>query len=143
MILVDANLLVYAAVVSMPQHKRAKEWLDGKLNGPAPVGMPWPCLLGFLRLVTNSRVFNPPLSSAAAWKVIGYWLDCPAVWIPAPTERHRETLGRMVEQVKPRGNLVPDAHRAALAVEHGLILCSTDRDFSRFPGLRWEDPIGS
>jgi len=143
MILVDTNLLVYAAVTTAEGHMPAKTWLDDKLNGPAPVGLPWSSLLGFLRITTNSRIFNPPLSSGQAWSVINYWLDCPAVWIPGPTEKHRDVLQNIMEEVKPTRNLVPDAHLAALALEHGLILCSTDSDFSRFPTLKWENPLQS
>ena len=141
MILVDANLLVYAYVSSLPQHKAASAWLDERLNGAAPVGLPWPSLLAFVRLVSNPRVFERPKSVAAAWKQVEDWLDCPPVWVPQPTERHRELLGSLLKSQAGRANLVPDAHLAALAIEHGLILFSTDGDFARFPDLRWENPL--
>lgn len=141
MILIDANLLVYSSVSSSIQHEPAKRWLDDRLNGAAPVGMPWSSLLGFLRLVTNPRIFDPPVPSDAAWKVVEYWLDSEPVWIPRPTDHHRSVLGKLYGLTAPSGNLVPDAHLAALAIEHGLILCSTDRDFARFPELRWENPL--
>ena len=141
MILVDSNLLVYAYVSSLPQHKAASAWLDERLNGSAPVGLPWPSLLAFVRLVSNPRVFERPKSVSAAWKQVKDWLDCPPVWIPQPTERHREILGSLLKAQGGRANLVPDAHLAALAIEHGLILCSTDGDFARFPNLRWENPL--
>lgn len=141
MILVHANLLVYACVTTLPQHERAKRWLDQRLNGNAPVGMPWASLLAFLRLVTNPRIFDQPVGSSEAWKVTEYWLDCAPVWTPQPTDNHREVLENLYETTAPAGNLVPDAHLAALAIEHGLTLCSTDGEFSRFSGLVWENPL--
>lgn len=140
MILVDANLLVYAQSRSFPQHEPARAWLDGRLNGPAPIGLPWPSLLAFVRIISNPRVVDRPRSLPDAWSQVEAWLDCSPAWIPLPTEHHRETLGAVL-RVVPRGNLVPDAHLAALAIEHGLTLCSTDGDFARFPGLRWENPL--
>ena len=143
MILVDANLLVYAHVRSMTQHARARSWFDERLNGTAPVGLPWPSLLGFLRLTTNPRIFERPLDITVAWRQVSSWLECDTVWIPAPTDKHRRILEGLLPAIGGRANLVPDAHLAALALEHGLVLCSTDRDFTRFPGLRWEDPLAS
>ena len=142
MILVDANLLVYAHVSSFPQHAAARAWLDERLNGTASVGLPWPSLLSFLRLVTNPRVFERPLALTDAWRQVEAWLACPPVWVPSPTERHAEVLGRLLRQAAGRANLVPDAHLAALAIEHGLTVCSTDGDFARFGELRWENPLG-
>jgi toxin-antitoxin system PIN domain toxin len=142
-ILVDANLLVYAYVSNLPQHQPALTWLDGRLNGAAPVGLPWPSLLAFIRLVSNPRVFERPRSVATAWKQVEDWLNCSPVWVPQPTERHREILGSLLTTQGSRANLIPDAHLAALAIEHGLILCSTDGDFARFPDLRWQNPLTS
>ena len=141
MILVDANLLIYAHVDAFPQHERARRWLDERLNGAAPVGLPWPSLLGFLRVSTNPRVFQRPAAVSDAWRQVLAWLGCERVWIPQPTERHREVLGGLLTAPGVQANLVQDAHLAALAVEHGLILCSTDGDFARFSGLRWENPL--
>jgi toxin-antitoxin system PIN domain toxin len=141
MILVDANLLVYAHVRSFAQHEGARAWLDARLNGNSPVGLPWNCLLAFLRIVTNPRIFQKPESMASAWKQVEDWLDCEPVWIPEPTERHREVLGSLLIAAGMQANLVPDAHLASLAIEHGLILCSTDGDFARFRKLRWENPL--
>ena len=141
MILVDANLLVYAHVGSFPQHARARRWLDDRLNGAAPVGLPWPSLLGFMRLTTNPRIFERPLLMAGAWRQVKNWLDCRPVWVPQATEKHRQILESLLEETGGRANLIPDAHLAALALEHGLILCSTDGDFARFHALRWENPL--
>lgn len=141
MILVDANLLVYAYVGEFDQHDRAHAWFDERLNGTVAVGLPWPSLLGFVRLVTNPRIFRRPVSTPAAWKQIEAWLGCAPVWIPAPTERHREYLAPLLAAPGVHSNLVPDAHLAALALEHGLTLCSTDGDFARFAGLAWRNPL--
>ena len=141
MILVDANLLVYAHVSDYAEHERARAWLDGKLGESARVGLPWESTLAFVRLVTNPRVFARPESVKQAWQQVEQWLEAPSAFIPSPTERHRAVFSALVPQVT-RPNLVPDAHLAALAIEHGLILCSTDGDFARFPGLRWENPLG-
>lgn len=143
MILIDANLLVYAHVVGFERHARAREWLDEVLAGTAPVGLPWPSLLRFLRLVTNPRVFERPETMASAWGQVAEWLSAEVVWVPAPSERHAEVLGSLLVSAGTRGNLVPDAHLAALAIEHGLTLCSTDGDFARFPGLVWRNPLRS
>jgi hypothetical protein len=142
-ILVDANLLVYASISSFREHARARAWLDGRLNGEARVGLPWPSLLAFLRLVTNARVFGRPLVMADAWSQVEAWLSCEVAWIPAPTERHAAILARLLAGMGVTGNLVPDAHIAALAIEHGLELASTDGDFARFPGLKWTNPLTS
>jgi len=140
-ILVDANLLIYAHVRGFRQHEHALNWLDEQLNGPSRVGLPWPSLLAFLRIVTNSRVFLSPQSIAGAWQQVTDWLASEPVWIPNPTERHAEVLGDLLGQSGGGANLVPDAHLAALAIEHGLTLCSTDGDFARFRGLRWVNPL--
>jgi toxin-antitoxin system PIN domain toxin len=141
MILVDANLLVYAHVQSLPQHARARAWLDEQLNASGSVGLPWPSLLAFLRLVSNPRVFEYPEPIVQAWAQVQAWLGCQAVWIPQPGERHPALLGELLALPGVQGNLLPDAHLAALAIEHGLTMCSTDGDFARFPRLRWMNPL--
>jgi uncharacterized protein len=140
-ILVDANLLIYAHVSSFAQHAQASSWLDAQLSGSGRVGLPWPSLLAFLRIVTNPRVFERPEPMGRAWRQVQAWLEPEVVWIPEPTERHRDVLGRLVTTAGVQANLVPDAHLAALAIEHGLLLCSTDGDFGRFADLRWQDPL--
>lgn len=143
MILVDANLLIYARVNRFEQHEAARAWLDDRLNGAPGVGLPWASLLAFVRLVSNRRVFERPMSVKDAWQQVEAWLDCPAAWIPGPIEHHREILASLLPAIGSRPNLVPDAHLAAIAIEHGITLCSTDADFSRFPGLKWENPLTS
>ena len=141
MILVDVNLLVYAHVAGMSQHAAARSWLDERLSGRARVGLPWPSLLAFIRLVSNPRLFPQPESVADAWHQVEQWLGTAPVWIPLPTERHTEIIAQIFRETKGGTKMVSDAHLVALAIEHGLTLCSTDSDFARFPGLRWENPL--
>lgn len=139
MILVDANLLIYASSPESAQHPIAKEWLDDRLNGSARVGLPWPSLLAFMRIVANPRLFEGASLSHARSQVRS-WLELGNTWIPAPTDAHAGILEELLENESSH-LLVPDAHLAALALEHGLVLCSSDGDFARFPQLRWENPL--
>ncbi len=141
MILLDANILVYAKVQDFEQHGRASAWLDSRLNGPVGVGLPWPSLLAFVRFVSNPRVFARPMSIADAWAQVEAWRSSPVAFTPEPTERHEEILAGLIDTSVKRSNLLPDAHLAALAIEYGLTLCSTDGDFARFGGLSWENPL--
>ncbi len=141
MILVDANLLIYAHEPAMAEHEVARAWLEGVLNGAAKVGLPWESLVAFLRLRTNARVFPEPLTPAQAWAQIEEWMSLPIVWIPRPTTEHERILGELFEAARPRAGLVHDAHLAAIAIGHGLTVFSRDSDFARFPGVRWEDPL--
>jgi toxin-antitoxin system PIN domain toxin len=140
MILVDANLLVYALNVESPQHERAHAWLDDRLNGPLGVALPWPVLQGFVRVISNPRVLPNPMPPAQAWGQVEEWLALDATFTPEPTRRHREILAGLMPYVT-RAELMPDAHLAALAMEYGLVLCSADADFDRFPGLSWKNPL--
>ncbi|HTT79436.1 MAG TPA: TA system VapC family ribonuclease toxin [Stellaceae bacterium] len=140
-ILVDANLLIYAFNKAAAQHEVARDWLETRLTGSARVGLPWASLLAFLRIVTNPRLFPRAVDAAGAWQQIANWLSSDAAWIPVPTERHAALLAPILTLPGVRGDLVPDAHLAALAMEHGLTLCSNDGDFARFPGLRWQNPL--
>jgi toxin-antitoxin system PIN domain toxin len=139
-ILVDANLLLYARVSDFRDHAAARRWLEDQLSGPSRVGLPWPSLLAFVRLVSNPRVFSQPSTISDAWAQVEEWLDTAPAWIPSPTDRHREVMTTLIPVVTS-AKLVPDAHLAALAIEHGLALASADGDFARFPGLRWENPL--
>jgi uncharacterized protein len=105
------------------------------------MGLPWESLAAFVRLVTNPRVFERPATVAAGWSQVNEWLETEPAWIPQPTAQHREILGRLLAGAPQGGNLVPDAHLAAIAVGHGLELCSTDGDFARFSELRWVNPL--
>jgi toxin-antitoxin system PIN domain toxin len=142
-ILVDVNILLYASNAESDQHTETRDWLDGQLSGSAPVGLPWPSLLAFLRIATNQRAFRRPLAMTVAWQQVSSWLSAETVWTPEPTERHGVVLGNLLALPGVHGNLVPDAHLAALAIERGLTLCSTDGDFARFPGLTWRNPVAA
>ena len=141
MILIDANLLIYASDKYAIPHDNAKDWLDRQLVGPGRVGLPWTSLLAFLRVVTNPRIYEQPASMREAWDQVAAWLSCTPTWVPVPTDRHAELLRPLLALPGVRGNLVHDADLAALAIGHGLTLCSTDGDFARFPGLRWQNPL--
>lgn len=140
MILVDVNLLLYATMDSLPEHVPARDWLEERLNGVAGVGLPWSSLLGFVRIASNPRVFERPMPLETAWGYVEEWLALPNVFVPEPAERHPELLKALIPQAG-KAELVPDARLAALAVEYGLTLQTTDRDFARFRGLKWENPL--
>lgn len=140
--LVDANLLLFAVDEASPFHRPAARWLDDRLSGTRRVALPWQSLSAFLRISTHPRAAERPLSPDEAWSYVEAWLAADPAWIPQPTERHAEVLGGLVRTYQIRGNLVPDAQLAALAVEHGLTVCSTDTDFARFTEILWENPVG-
>jgi toxin-antitoxin system PIN domain toxin len=142
-ILVDANLLLYAANRAAPEHQAARAWLDEQLSGTARVGLPWPSLLAFIRLATNPLVVRQPVVAGKAWKQAVEWLGSEAAWIPVPTDRHASLIAGYLQESWMTSRLAADAHLAALAIEHGLTLCSTDGDFARFPGLSWHNPLAA
>lgn len=141
--IIDANLLLYAVDETAPEHDRAQQWLEAALNGTEQVGLPWPSLLAFLRIATHPRASARPLSADRAWAIVDDWLQAPMVWVPSPTLRHAQVLGTLVEKYRITGNLIPDAHLAALAMEHGVVLYSADTDFARFDEVRWLNPLGT
>ncbi len=139
--LLDANLLLYAVHRRATKHEQASSWLTERLNGAQRVGFPWQSINAFVRIATHPRAFQRPLSPAAAWQRVADWLAAPVAWIPEPGPRYREILGHLITDYELRGNLVPDAALAALAIEHGVPLVSSDTDFARFENLRWENPL--
>ncbi len=139
----DLNLLIYAVDRSSPSHVVALRWWNGLLSGSQTVALSWTVLLGFLRLTTSPRIMRNPLGVAEAFDYIERWLAHPLTTVIDPTPRHASMLRDLLGPVGAAGNLVSDAHLAALAIEHGAELCSADRDFGRFPGLRWVDPLNS
>ncbi len=142
MILLDANLLVYANDADSPHHLEARRWFEETINAPGRVGLPWPTLLAFVRLLGSPRITRRPVPLERTWARVQQWLSRPNVWIPVPTDRHEELIAGLLAG-ESRVDLINDAHLAALAIEHGLTVCSADRDFARFPGLRWENPLAS
>jgi len=139
--LVDANLLLYAVDRSTSMHKPASDWLTGILNGRRRVGLPWQSIGAFLRIITHPRVTTNPLTGAEAWRFVVAWLDADPTWIPPATERTAAVYGELAGARQVTGNLVPDAMLAALALEHGLTVMSTDTDFGRFPGVACVNPL--
>jgi toxin-antitoxin system PIN domain toxin len=140
--LLDANLLLYAVHKGAEQHETATQWLTEQLNGPRRVGLPWQSLAAFLRIATHPRAFEHPLTPAMAWERVSDWLAAPAAWIPEPGPHQERILRELITTHNVSGNLIPDTMLAALAIEHGLTLCSTDTDFARFRrDLRWENPL--
>ncbi len=138
--IVDANVLLYAVDATSPFHRPAKNWLERSLNEPARVGLPWASLLAFQRISTHPRAAVSPLSPSQAWSFVADWLDADSSWVPVPGGRHAEIVRDLIVTGDLRGNLVSDAHLAALAIEHGVGVCSADSDFARFP-VPWVNPI--
>jgi toxin-antitoxin system PIN domain toxin len=135
MVIVDANVLLYAVNESSPQHAIAKRWLERALNGAEVVGFAWVVLLAFVRLATLPALFSVPLDTPTALELVDDWLGAKAAAVVHPTAQHATILRRILTQTGAAGNLVTDAHLATLCLEHGAQMCTYDRDFSRFPGL--------
>jgi toxin-antitoxin system PIN domain toxin len=140
MVIVDANVLLYARNADARQHAGARTWLDGALSGSEGVGLPWVSLLAFLRIATNPRATAVPLTIEDATAQVERWLAAPSAIAVAPTSRHTALLAGLLQQTGAAGNLVTDAHLATLAVEHDATIVSYDRDFARFPGVRHRLP---
>jgi toxin-antitoxin system PIN domain toxin len=141
--MIDANLLLYAADAAAPEHQRAAVWLAAQLNGTRRVGIPWESLNAFMRIATHPRASESALTPDAAWQFIDEWLSVPTVWVPRPTDDHAAVFGALIQKYRLAGNLIPDGHLAALAIEHGLEVCSADTDFARFSEIRWNNPLAS
>lgn len=141
MIIVDLNLLLYAINRDAPHHEAARAWWESCLSGDGPVGLAWIVILGFLRITTHPAVLPRPLAPERALAIIDDWLAQPPIRVVFPTERHWGILKELLVSSGTAGNLTSDAHLAALAIEHGARLCSTDSDFSRYASLRWMNPL--
>jgi uncharacterized protein len=140
-ILVDANLLLYAEDQQSPFHEPARRWWDAQLSGASPVCLCWTVINSFIRIGTNPRVFEHPLSINQSISRVQSWLDQPCTRLIQPTSKHWIVFQKMLSEGQAAANLVTDAHLAALASEHGCVLMSTDTDFSRFPGIKWRNPL--
>ena len=141
MILVDTNLLLYAENTLSEHHQAVRIWWDTQLSGAEPVCLCWPVLTAFIRVGTNLRLHRRPLSLKEAVERVQSWLDQPCVRMIHPGEQHWAIFQAMLRDGKAIGSLVSDAHLAALALEHNCVLQSTDEDFARFKGLKWNNPI--
>lgn len=137
----DLNLLIYAVDRRAPSHTASLRWWNGLMSGNETVAFTWSVLLGFVRLTTNPSVVMEPLTADEALDYVDRWLSLPITTVIEPTVRHPSVLRDLLAGTGTAGNLVSDAHLAALAIEHGAELCSADRDFGRFPGLRWVNPL--
>lgn len=137
----DVNLLLYAVDEGSARHEPARAWVEDRLSGTETFALAWVVLLAFVRLTTSSRVFHSPLTTSDALDLVDGWLAQPCATVVHPTSRHAAVLRELLEPLGTAGNLTTDAHLAALAIEHGAELCSTDSDFSRFAGLRWANPL--
>ena len=141
MLIPDINILVHAYNLDSPDHQVARKWWEGTLRQPRPVGIAWATCLGFIRITTNRRILANPLAVQDAVRRVRSWLQDPCVRIVGPGDRHAEILFDLLSKLGTAGNLTTDAHLAALAIEYQAELVSTDTDFSRFPGLRWFNPL--
>jgi toxin-antitoxin system PIN domain toxin len=139
-VIVDATVLLYAVDTTARFHRPARAWLESAFNGPARVGLPWASLMGFQRIATHPSASPHPLTPDEAWSFIRDWIGASRAWIPLPGARHADIVGQLIIDNDLRGNLVSDAHLAAVAIEYGVGVCSFDSDFARFPGLRWVRP---
>ena len=141
MILVDANVLIYAIDADSPHHRPARRWLEGALSGTTPVGFAWIVILAFLRLTTRSGILRKPLPPERAMAFAEEWLAQPYVRAVGPGQGHWPILRKLLQDSGTAGNLTSDAHLAAVALELGASICSTDGDFERFPGVERINPL--
>jgi toxin-antitoxin system PIN domain toxin len=141
MIVLDANLLIYAYDAASRHHKSAIRWIEKALSGGEPVGLPWQTAAAFLRISTNASLPGDRFTAEEAAQILDGLLDQPNVRLLVPGEHHWGLFRQMITEGQARGPLVSDAQLAALTIEHGGVLHTTDRDFARFPGLRWTNPL--
>jgi toxin-antitoxin system PIN domain toxin len=140
--ILDANVLLYAYDSSSPQHAAAAAWVEALFASPETIGLPWQTIWAFLRVRTNLRLVSAPKPPADTFAIVREWLELPGVVLLQPGPRHADILEKLVVEQGAIGPLVSDATLAALAIEHGSILASTDRDFQRFEQVRWVNPLG-
>jgi toxin-antitoxin system PIN domain toxin len=141
MIFPDANLLLYAEDSLSPHHEEARVWWDGILSDSDPVNLCWPVVNAYIRIATNVRLHQRPLTSAEAMNRVHSWFEQPCVRLVSPSENHWALFQKQIRDSGAVGGLVADAHLAALAIEHGCTLFSSDKDFAKFPDLRWTNPL--
>jgi hypothetical protein len=141
LIVPDANLLIYAYDAMAVQHRAARIWLGKILSEPELVGVPWQTVSAFIRITTNSRLTGDRFPTERAIGIVQQWMNQKHVRLLSPSERHWSIFQRMLIDGRVRGPLATDAQLAALTIEYGGVLHTTDRDFARFPGLRWVNPL--
>jgi toxin-antitoxin system PIN domain toxin len=140
-ILLDANILLYAYNADALEHAPAVRWVEDVFSGSEVVALPWITLWAFLRISTNARAWQNPKPAAEAFEIVRGWLEEPNVVVVQPGPRHMELVEKMVVDHRAAGPLLTGAALAALALENGAVLASTDQDFSRFTALRWINPL--
>lgn len=140
MVIVDANVLLYAVDSAGAHHEPSRSWLDAALGGAEAVGLAWISLLAFIRIGTNPSILASPMTVDDATSQVETWVGAPAAVLTAPSARHAGLLRGLLRDTGTVGNLTTDAHLAALAIEHGAEIVSYDRDFARFPGVRHRLP---
>ena len=141
MIVLDANLLLYAYDSDSQQHVKARAWVERVFSDGTPIGLPWQTVTAFLRIATNPRLSGKRFTPEEAVLIVDKWLEQPNVRLMSPGDQHWGILRKMLAEGQARGPLISDAHLAALTIEYGGTLCTTDRDFARFPDLRWNNPL--
>lgn len=141
MIVPDVNVVIHAYNSDSPAHERARAWWERTLSDPRPVALAWSVVLGYIRITTHTRVLRRPLGPEEACRHVESWLAQPQVFLLHPGDRHASILFTLLRQLGTAGNLTTDAHLAALAIEHQAEVASSDADFARFPGLRWNNPL--
>ena len=141
MIVPDVNLLVFAYHEQSPNHESARQWWEGLVNGTETVGIPWAVSMGFVRLMANPRILDSPMTPSLALDHVKSWFQFAHIRPLDPEANHLTHLQNILNTSGSGANLVPDAHIAALAIEHQAVLHSYDSDFGRFPGLQWHNPL--
>lgn len=141
MIVLDANILLYAYDSASSHHAKARAWIEQAFSGATLIGLPWQTASAFLRIMTNPRLPGERFTLQEAVQVVDRWLEQPNVRLLAPGDDHWLLFRQMIVEGQAPGALVTDAHLAALTIEYGGVLHTTDRDFARFPGLRWTNPL--
>jgi toxin-antitoxin system PIN domain toxin len=141
MVLPDINLLIYAHHTRATHHQKAFEWWNRCLQGHEGVALAWVVILGFVRIATQPKIFSNPMTVEDAVGRVEEWLTLPHIHLVQPAQSHFVTWSSLLKHIGTAGNLATDAHLAALAIERGLILQTTDADFARFPGLKWKNPL--
>ena len=141
MTILDVNLLLYAYNTDAPQQSAVARWLAELLESGETIALPWVTVWAFIRICTNPRIWKNPRSVKEVFAIVDKWLAQPDVVLLQPGPRHREILEQLIEKHNATGPLVTDAVLAALAIENGALLASTDQNFSRFQGLHWLNPL--
>ncbi len=138
---IDLNILIYAVNADAPNHEKARIWWENSLSETETIGLSWSVLLGFLRITTNPRIMPIPIAYRQAIDTVDNWLKQAPVQLVTPTDRHWTILKQLLGHLGTAANITTDSHLAALAIERGATLISTDPDFARFPNLKWDNPL--